>query len=132
MQKALISALAILVLSPAVFLAQDRLKTMPGYEQHQKMQREMPTAIKSGAINATWSSDSGSFEYTKDGRRYRFDLATRQTAEAGEASDAAAGRGGRGGRCGQGAPERGRQVASTTSPDGTLKAFYRDRNLWLS
>ena len=29
-------------------------------------------------------------------------------------------------------PERGRQVASTDSPDKTLRAFYRDRNLYLS
>ena len=33
---------------------------------------------------------------------------------------------------GQGAPERGRQVETAASPDGKLKAFYRDRNLWLS
>jgi len=31
-----------------------------------------------------------------------------------------------------GGPERGRQYASATSPDGKLKAFHRNRNLWLS
>ncbi len=29
-------------------------------------------------------------------------------------------------------PERGRQFGSTTSPDGTLVAFHKDRNVWLS
>src|SRR5437867_3711673 len=39
------------------------------------------------------------------------------------------------GRVGAGsgeAPERGRQFESAASPDGTVKAFYRDRNVWLS
>ncbi len=31
-----------------------------------------------------------------------------------------------------GAVERGRQAASAESPDKSLKAFYRDRNLWVS
>src|SRR5436190_1526098 len=29
-------------------------------------------------------------------------------------------------------PDRGRQFQSTLAPNGALKAFYRDRNLWLS
>ena len=42
-------------------------------------------------------------------------------------------RSGRGGRGAQpGAPERGRQFDVADSPDGKLKAFYRDRNLWVS
>ena len=54
----------------------------------------------------------------------------RSTTELGAAPDAgAAGRGGRGGGTGI---ERGRQAASADAPDGKLKAFYRDRNLWVS
>ena len=37
-----------------------------------------------------------------------------------------------GGRRRAGGPERGRQYSSAESPDKKLKAFYRDRNLWLS
>ena len=44
----------------------------------------------------------------------------------------AAGRGGRGGGRGGTGIERGRQAASADAPDGKLKAFYRDRNLWVS
>jgi dipeptidyl-peptidase-4 len=93
--------------------------------------------IGSGAIGATWSADGGSFEYTFQGRRYRFEIASRNATDLGPAPDAepAAGRGGRGRRGGRGGPpavERGRQAVSADSPNGKLKAFYRDRNLWLS
>jgi dipeptidyl-peptidase-4 len=44
----------------------------------------------------------------------------------------AAGRGGRGGGRGGTGIERGRQAVSADAPDGKLKAFYRDRNLWVS
>jgi len=107
--------------------AQDRLKTMPGYSQYDRMSREIPSAIKSGALNATWR-DAQSFEYARDGKRYRYDMTTQSAAEIASAGpQEAIGRGGRGG-----GPARGRQVDSSASPDGKLKAFYRDRNLWLS
>ena len=66
----------------------------------------------------------------RDGRRYRFDVVTRRVSEPAQAPPAPA-RNGRG-RPAPDAPERGRQFASALSPDGRLKAFYRDRNLWLS
>jgi len=49
-------------LPSAALLAQDRLKTMPGYEQYQRMARQIPTALKSGALTATVLNPSGSFE----------------------------------------------------------------------
>ena len=89
--------------------------------------------MRSGAVNGTWSADSSSVEYVLDGKRYRFDVATRSAAEIGAVADAAgAGRGGRGGGRGGTGIERGRQAASADAPDGKLKAFYRDRNLWVS
>lgn len=117
-----------LVARPA---AQDRLKTMPGYEQYQKMTRELNGAVKPGALAVTWK-DTKTFEYTRDGKMYRYDVTTRTASETGAAPEQPAG--GRGGmRPPAGAmPERGRQVASEASPDGKLKAFYRDRNLWLA
>lgn len=112
--------------------AQDRLKAMPGYEQYQKMAREIPGSVKLGSLAVRWKEDGSSFEYASDGKRYVFDVATRQASPA--AGDAAGmpggGRGGRGG--GAGAPERGRQFDSAESPDKRLKAFYKDRNVWLS
>ncbi len=106
--------------------AQDRLKTMPGYEQHEKMSRELQGAVTPGTLNVTWN-DAQTFEYARDGKLYRYDVATRTASEIG-AAPAPAGRGGRGGR---GGPARGRQAESADSPDGTLKAIYRDRNLYL-
>ena len=111
--------------------AQDRLKSMPGFAQYQKIAPQIAGAVKSGAVMPAWNADGRSFEYSFDGKRYRYDVAARQATAIGESGDAA-GRGGRGGR-GQGAPERGRQFASSDSPDGKLRAHYseKDRNLYL-
>ena len=119
----------LLMLPLTLAAAQDRLKTMPGYEQAQRLAREAPTAMAGGALRATWTEGSKAFEYDRDGRRYRYDVATLQATEIGGAGGA--GRAGEAGGAGT-APERGRQFESTTSPDGALKAFYNDRNVWLS
>jgi dipeptidyl-peptidase 4 len=115
--------------SPA---AQDRLKSMPGYEQYQKMSREIPGSVKLGSLAVTWAEDSRSFEYAKDGKRYRFDLATRQATPIGDAPEEPGRGGGRGrGQGRSGLPERGRQFSVAVSPDEKLKAEYRNRNLYL-
>ena len=106
--------------------AQDRLKTMPGYEQYQKMSREIPTAVKSGALDALWR-DARTLEYSRDGKRYRFDLGASSVTTLAAPTD---GPGiASGPRVG---PERGRQFDAAESPDGKLKAFYRERNVWIS
>ncbi len=53
-------ALGLLQVSTA---AQDRLKTMPGYQQYQKMLQEIPGAVKLGSLGVKWSPDGKSFEY---------------------------------------------------------------------
>ena len=131
---ALLAALGTLA---ATIGAQDRLKTMPGYEQFQKMSKEVSGAVKPGTLSVTWKDVGAALEYQKGNTIYRYDIAKKTTTEVGPAPENPAGQGqrGQGQRppAGQGgAPERGRQVASTTSPDGKLKAFHRDRNLWLS
>lgn len=128
----LVIALGILPLTSG---AQDRLKTMPGYERYQKMSSEIPGAVKPGTLQVKWLEGGKAFEYQKEGKTYRYDIAARQSAETQPSSAAgdsdAGGFGGR--RRGGGAgPERGRQFDSALSPDGKLKAFYRNRNLWLS
>jgi dipeptidyl-peptidase-4 len=114
--------------------AQDRLKTYPGYDQYTKMSREIPGSVKLGSINAQWKDDGTSFEYAFDGKRYRYDVAAKQATVIGEAAAGAAGPGGGRGRGGQGGnqPARGRQFDSAESPDKKLKAYYKDRNMWLS
>jgi dipeptidyl-peptidase-4 len=162
--------------------AQDRLRTMPGYEQYQKLAQQLQggPAVTGGSVTPRWDDNSQAFSYTVGAQTFRFDLATMRATPgappaAAPASDAAgraaaAGRaGGQGGRAaGQGAPPagappagrggrgggleqqqlemsagpvvgcpnasaaRGRQADCSVSPDGKLKAFYRDRNLWVA
>jgi dipeptidyl-peptidase-4 len=138
-ERLLLALLVALSLGPAAAVAQDRLKTMPGYDQHQKMSREVPRSVKLGALAVTWKDGGKALEYQKDGQVYRFDIALGKaevigTVPAGsEPRPTLGGVGGRrGGRGNAGQTMRGRQVASATSPDGKLKAFYRDRNLWIS
>ncbi len=118
-----------LALSTALFgahiSAQSRLRTMPGYAQYQKMAREIPSAVRSGALAVTWS-DARTFEYARDGKRYRYDLSSQAAIEVAASGPQEPSGGGR-----AGGPARGRQVDASDSPDGRLKAFYRNRNLWL-
>ena len=114
--------------------AQDRLKALPGYEHFQKMSRLMTNAVKSGSLSVTWKDGGKAFEYQMDGRRYRYDIATKKTTELAKAASAETPpeeRTGRRARRKDG-PERGRQFASAISPDGKFEASYHDHNLWLS
>ena len=127
-----------LLLAPSL-PAQDRLKEMPGYERFQKVSKEIPGSVKLGTLNVTWRDGGSSFDFPRDGKRFHYDigtgkltdLATNAAARPGTNTTAEAGRRGRRANRG-GGPERGRQFSSATSPDGKLKAFFRDRNLWLS
>ena len=114
----------------AVGAAQDRLPTMPGYQQFQKISQESRDAMKTGALTVTWQ-DAGSFEYARDGRKYRYDVTKKSATDLGEVapSEQTFGRG-RGGR-GAGGPARGRQFDSAESPDKKQRAVYRDRNLYI-
>jgi dipeptidyl-peptidase-4 len=127
----LVLAAALAAVTSMPLSAQSRLPSMPGYEQYQKMAREIPGSVKLGALSVRWKEDGSSFEYAWNGTRYLYDITTRQAVSVGDASTMPFG-GGRGLRAGAGAPERGRQFDSAESPDKALKAFYRDRNLWLS
>jgi dipeptidyl-peptidase-4 len=142
--------------------AQDRLRTMPGFDQFSKMQAAMQggPAVISGAITPAWADDGKSFTYATAGKAYKFDLTTMRAVETGEAPVAGPGRGAGPGRAGGGPPaagrqggggrgdaqapagaviacppeqvQRGRQAACAASPDGKMKAYYRDRNLYVS
>ncbi len=120
-------ALALFLL-PLSLAAQDRLRSMPGYEAAQRAAREGQSAIAGGAPAVTWLGDSDAFDYERDGIHYRFDVKARQAKPI----DASASRSGRAGSDGLAEPERGRQFDSTISPDGRRKAYYQDRNVWVS
>ena len=60
--------------------AQDRLKSMPGYDQYTKMSAQLLAIARSG-VTPTWSDDSRSFRYQWEGKWYRFDVASRTAVE---------------------------------------------------
>ncbi len=131
---------AILGVARAISFAQDRLKSMPGYERYKKISREITNSITTGALSVTWKDEGKALEYQKDGKRYRYDIAARKATDLGPApagtrpdeGNESRGERRRETRGRSARPARGRQFTSAISPNGELKAFYRDRNLWLS
>src|SRR5262245_45303908 len=118
-------------LSATGSLAQDRLKTMPGYSHYQKMSAAMTNAVKLGSLSVTWKDGGKALEYDKDGKRFRYDIASKSLTEipkpkstATNAPPRPSGEGRREGRR-PASPARGRQFTSATSPDGKFKAVYR-------
>ncbi len=130
--KSWLSVGALLAALALPLAAQDRLKTMTGYEAAQRVTREGPTAITGAVGNVTWVDEGRAFEYARDGKRFRYDVSRRSASEIVDPPTGDAGRGGRGQGVNAGGPDRGRQFESAPSPDGSRKAFYKDRNVWLS
>lgn len=112
--------------------AQDRLRSMPGYENYKKQTPKIAEAMagfKSGGLATGWAKDSLSFTFSRDGKAYRYTLATHNTAETAEPEDSPV-RSRR--RRGGGGVERGRQFTSALSPNRKFKAYTKDNNFWLS
>jgi dipeptidyl-peptidase 4 len=157
--RALIATALLALAGVTAVLAQDRIKEMPGYDQFTRMQPQINGSVTPGSLGVTWAADGKSFTYNFAGKSYKYDTDTRQVAVTGDAPEpAAGGRGARGGRGGQppaagrggmeqeqsempatpvegcptGGTARGRQAFCVESPDHKLKAFYRNRNLWIA
>src|SRR5262245_55782574 len=120
-------ALAGFLFTTAPFvIAQDRLKSMPGSDQYDKMSKVIPTSVKLGALNVTWKDAGKAFEFQRDGILYRFDIAEGKASEIGKAKapDGPPKKGGcfkGGGFKGGGdfkGVARGRQAASAVAPNG--------------
>ena len=129
-----LAAAAALVLAPAA-MAQSRIRDMPGYDRWADMSPRITSAVKQGSVNAEWSPDSKSFEYTLDGKRWRFDVTTRSVVEP----QGGAGPSAPGPAASPPAPSGGLVLArgrgkesDVISPDGRMRAFSRDRNMWLA
>jgi dipeptidyl-peptidase-4 len=101
---------------------------MPGYERYQEMRPQIARSFTSGALRVTWAEDGASFEYAYDGRLYRYTVATGEVELLPGDPPAPEGRF----RRPPGFPARGRQFESAASPDSSMNAFYRDRNLFIS
>lgn len=98
---------------------------MPRYDRYEKLRREIASSVRRGALVPIWAEDSKSLRYEREGKRYRFDIETRTETEDTQTTPA---RGG--GR--RRTPERGRQFDTVLSPDGRLKAYTKERNVWVS
>jgi len=122
--------LGLLAAIPSPLAAQDRLRTMPGFERAQRVARA-DLGVRGGALSVTWI-DGNAFDYAQGDKRYRYDVSARHASEV-DATQAAERDGGHGRQMPPTeAPERGRQFSTAASPDGRLQARYRDRNLWVS
>lgn len=110
--------------------AQDRLKALPEYARYRQLGSELFGSVTSAAIDPVWVDGGKGFNYEFAGKHYHYDV-TRHAATVTGDVDAAAELAARRARFAAG-PGRGRQFESALSPDGKLKATYRDRNMWLS
>ena len=144
-RAAFLVANAVLILALGGFeaSAQDRLKSMPGNAQYEKLSKEIAKSVKSGAIQPTWKDQGKIVEYTHDTKKYAFDIALRKEIELVppkkvEGKEV-------GGKEVEGkkgkdrpmtpplkGPARGRQANNALSPDGKILATYKDRNITLS
>ena len=115
------------LLSPPALSSQSRIQAMPGHARYQEVSPRIRGSMVSGALSVEWAEDGGSLQYGFDGKLHRFDLSTGEVellpGDPPEPQSRFRGRGG---------PARGRQFDTAESPDGTRKAFYRDRNLFIS
>lgn len=105
---------------------------MPRYERYERLRREIFASVTGGAVQANWARDSRSFTFMKGGTFTRYDVQTGRTTEAKQEEDTAESLPSSVQMQQQRArPERGRQFDVAYSPDGKIKAFYKDRNLHL-
>lgn len=135
---ACLATLVLFASLPFSIHSQDRLKSMPGVARHERVTRQMTNLYQSGALTVTWKDGGRAFEYSRNGARHRYDIASGLTSvwpkrmTNSPASTNEPTRRSRGGTGGTGERiERGRQYTYSVSPDGQWRAFYRDRNLWL-
>ena len=137
--------------------AQDRLPHYPGYDQYQKMNRELRGEVFTpGRLTVTWTDGGKGFDYQWSGKSFHYDttrhtlvekLHQRRRHRTGRARRCGGRRGGRGGSS-QGRRRGGNVIggggsiggggiarnlsSATTSPDGKFRAFARGNNLWIS
>ena len=108
--------------------AQQWIKSMPGYARYNEVAPKIRNSVKSGSLSVKWADDGKSFEYIRDGKKYRFDVRKKKATELGDAEKEMSPyeryRRMRG-------PARGRQYDYADSPDGNWKAVYRNCNVYL-
>ena len=122
--KSTFTFLVIILITVQISIAQDKLKSMPGYERYQKISPQIRSSIKTGALTVKWSDDGSSFDYERDKKLYRYTIKTKTVTEVGDAPTPD--------RRATAGPARGRQFDFAKSPDDKWKAYTKDRNMYLS
>lgn len=121
----------ILLLVFLVANAQERVKSMPGYERYMEMRGQIRGSIHLAALTPTWIDEGKALQFDFMGKRYRYDVEQRKRTEIGAAVEEASIEDDFVPSFGP-AQARGRQAESANSPNGQWTARYRDRNLFLS
>lgn len=111
--------------------AQQWIKNMPGYEQYSKIAPQIRSSVKQGNVTVTWAEDGKSFDYSSDGKNYKYDIKKKKAEEIGEAAEQESSYA-RYRRMYGNRPQRGRQCAEETTEDGKLKAVYRNGNVYIT
>lgn len=119
--------LSLFLIVTSTSIAQDKLKKMPGYDQYQKMSSQLRSSVKRISPNVVWSKDGKTFTYVEDNMVHTFDVQQKRVIKTEDYKPAQ-----RTPYTGEPRPQRGRQYASTNSPDEKLKAFTKDRNMYIS
>ncbi len=119
--------LSLFLIMTGTAIGQDKLKKMPGYEQYQKMSSQLQSSVKRISPNIVWSEDGQTFTYVDGNVLHTFDVKQKKIIKSEEYQAPQRLPYSRGNR-----PERGRQYASVNSPDDKLKAFTKDRNMYIS
>ena len=119
--------LSIFSLITCTTIAQDKLKEMPGYDQHQKMSSQLYSSVERISPNIIWDEDGKTFTYVEDNKLHTYDVQQKKVVKTEDYQAPQRQSYFRGDR-----PQRGRQYASALSPDEKLKAFTKDRNMYIS
>ncbi len=123
---------SLLLCLPSSAPAQDRLKSMPGSVQFDKISKEIPKSVKMGSLSATWKEGGKSLEYSREEKKFTFDIASLKESEMVPPKDGEGKKEASKKRPVSKGPARGRQASTTLSPDGKILAAYKDRNIHLS
>jgi len=126
--KILVFGLA--VVAGRVSLCQSRLPEMPRYDRYAALRSEVYGSVKGGLVNVTWTPDGSSFQFIKDGKMVQYNVAKKSLSESKNSSLAEPVLTlGEERQLERMSPGRGRQYSETFSPDGGLRAFYKDFNV---
>lgn len=114
----------------SVALAQDRLTTLPGYQDARELRSKMAGSYTLARLAVSWINDS-TFTYQEGNEWVVFDCKSlKETRQANKPEIPVAPNTG-GGRTGR-QPGRGRQFTEVFSPaNEKVKAVYKDNNVWI-